>query len=69
MIAALEEVFGLAAGTLVDAREILRRYGNMSAATVMFVLRSMLDQKIRQRMLMTALGPGFSAGFLVLDNR
>jgi alkylresorcinol/alkylpyrone synthase len=69
VIAALEEVFGLAEGTLADARDILRRYGNMSAATVMFVLRKMLDQKIRQRMLMTALGPGFSAGFLVLDNR
>jgi alkylresorcinol/alkylpyrone synthase len=69
VIAALEEVFGLAAGTMVEARQILQRYGNMSAATVMFVLRKMLDQGIRDRMLMTALGPGFSTGFLVLDNR
>ncbi|HVJ53093.1 MAG TPA: 3-oxoacyl-[acyl-carrier-protein] synthase III C-terminal domain-containing protein [Aliidongia sp.] len=69
VIAALEEVFGLAAGTMVEARQILQRYGNMSAATVMFVLRKMLDQGIRERMLMTALGPGFSTGFLVLDNR
>jgi len=69
VVAALEDVFELAAGTLVEAREILRHYGNMSAATVMFVLRKMLDRQTRERMLMTALGPGFSAGFLVLDNR
>src|SRR6516162_6011827 len=38
VLAAIEHAFGLAQGALVEAREVLRDYGNMSAATVMFVL-------------------------------
>jgi alkylresorcinol/alkylpyrone synthase len=66
VIAALEEAFALPAGALDDAREILRQYGNMSAATVLFVLERMLN-RARRRYLMTALGPGFTAGFLTLE--
>ena len=42
VIAALEHAFGLAQGALVEARAVLRDYGNMSATTVMFVLERML---------------------------
>jgi len=38
VIAALEHAFGLGQGALVEARAVLLDYGNMSAATVMFVL-------------------------------
>jgi alkylresorcinol/alkylpyrone synthase len=74
VIAALERAFGLADGALVEAREVLRDYGNMSAVTVMFVLERMLAAAGVtgvgwKRALMNALGPGFTAGFLVLDNR
>jgi alkylresorcinol/alkylpyrone synthase len=70
VIAALEGAFGLEDGALEGARGVLRDYGNMSAATVMFVLDRMLgDGPQWRRALMNALGPGFSAGFLVLDNR
>ena len=42
----------------------------MSAATVLFVLERVLAAAPRgNRLLMNALGPGFTAGFLVLDNR
>ena len=74
VIAALEHAFGLAQGALVEARAVLRDYGNMSASTVMFVLERMLA-KARvtgarwEHALMNALGPGFTAGFLVIDNR
>jgi alkylresorcinol/alkylpyrone synthase len=59
---------------LVDARDVLRDYGNMSAVTVMFVLDRVLRKGRAagahwERALMNALGPGFTAGFLVLDNR
>jgi len=64
---ALEEVFDLSPGALVAAREILRDYGNMSAATVLFVLRRMMEQGLAGRHLMSALGPGFSAGFQILE--
>jgi alkylresorcinol/alkylpyrone synthase len=74
VIEALEHAFGLAPGALVEAREVLRDYGNMSASTVLFVLEQMLAKESRfeapwRRALMSALGPGFTAGFLVLDNR
>jgi alkylresorcinol/alkylpyrone synthase len=74
VVAALEGAFGLAPGSLIDAWGVLRDYGNMSATTVMFVLDRMLAKARAtgerwDRALMNALGPGFTAGFLVLDNR
>jgi len=70
VVDALEEAFGLRTGALAGARGILRDYGNMSAATVMFVLERMLAGAPHWKLaLMNALGPGFTAGFLVLDNR
>jgi len=74
VIDALEHAFELGQGALVEARVVLRDYGNMSASTVLFVLDRMLAKVSAtgakwERALMNALGPGFSAGFLVLDNR
>ena len=74
VITALEHAFGLTQGALVEARAVLRDYGNMSATTVMFVLERMLAKARAagarwERALMNALGPGFTAGFLVIDNR
>jgi alkylresorcinol/alkylpyrone synthase len=70
VVTALEIAFGLAPGALAGEREILRDYGNMSAATVIFVLERMLAAAPPwRRALLNALGPGFTAGFLVLDNR
>ncbi len=70
VVAALEDAFGLEQGALAGARGVLRDFGNMSAATVMFVLERMFaDPRPWNRALMNALGPGFTAGFLVLDNR
>ena len=67
VIAALEDAFELPADRLDDARAVLRSYGNMSAATVLFVLARRIAQGLRGRWLMTALGPGFTAGFQLLD--
>jgi alkylresorcinol/alkylpyrone synthase len=74
VIAALEDAFGLGQGALAEARAVLRDYGNMSATTVMFVLERLLAKARAtgarwEHMLMNALGPGFTAGFLVIDNR
>jgi len=71
VIDAYESVFGLPPGALAEARRSLVEYGNMSAASVMFVLDSTLaaaraaGERWRRALLM-ALGPGFSAGFVVL---
>lgn len=66
VVSALEQAFDLPQGTLNTARDVLRDYGNMSAATVMFVLDRVLRPGIK-RYLMSALGPGFSAGFVLLE--
>ena len=63
---ALEESFELAPGTMTVAREVLRDCGNMSAATVLFVLERTLARPRPGRYLMSALGPGFSAGFQMI---
>jgi alkylresorcinol/alkylpyrone synthase len=66
--AALEEAFDLPEGGLAHSRSVLRDYGNMSAATVFFVLERMrADGVDGQRVLVQALGPGFTAGFAVLE--
>lgn len=67
VIDALEDAFGLVPGAMTEARIVLRDYGNMSAATVLFVLERMLSQQRHGRWLMSALGPGFTAGFQVLN--
>jgi alkylresorcinol/alkylpyrone synthase len=64
---ALEDCFELQRGDLKHARDVLRDHGNMSAATVLFVLRETLDAKARGPQLMTTMGPGFTAGLMVLE--
>jgi alkylresorcinol/alkylpyrone synthase len=64
---ALEAAFQLPVRSLVHARNVLRDHGNMSAATVMFVLKETLDAGGRGRQLMTTLGPGFTAGLLTVE--
>ena len=71
VITACEEAFGLAPGALDHERTVLRDYGNMSAASVLFVLDRVLASTGKEpwrHALMTALGPGFTAGFVLLQN-
>jgi alkylresorcinol/alkylpyrone synthase len=70
VVDALEVAYGLSPGALTEARDVLREFGNMSAATVMFVLERALSNGSAhwRRALVTALGPGFTAGFAVLEN-
>jgi len=44
---AVERAFALAPEALAASRDVLRRYGNMSSGTVMFVLENMLRQATR----------------------
>lgn len=65
---ALEDALDRQRGDLTHARSVLRDYGNMSAATVMFVLaRTLADGGIGRRALLTSLGPGFTAAFLAIE--
>ncbi len=67
VVSALEEAFGIAEDTLTVEREVLRNYGNMSAATLLFVLERIVREAPRGRLLLTAMGPGFTAGFQLLQ--
>jgi len=59
---AVERALALAPEALRPAREVLRRYGNMSSATVMFVLRSLLEAaRPGARGCAMAFGPGLVA--------
>ncbi|TLM87623.1 type III polyketide synthase [Pseudarthrobacter sp. NamE5] len=59
----VESRLGLTEEQLVPAREILRNYGNMSSATVLFVIRRILEQAPEpgdERICSMAFGPGLT---------
>jgi len=59
---AVEHAFELPAMALLPSREVLRQYGNMSSATVMFVLEAMMRTAApRNRGCAMAFGPGLIA--------
>lgn len=59
----IEENFGLKPIQIASSRKILADYGNMSSATVLFVLKHLLEQKTsvrNERVLAVAFGPGLT---------
>jgi predicted naringenin-chalcone synthase len=59
---AVEQALQLAPDALIASREVLRRFGNMSSATVMFVLQAlMMRQEVRRNGCAMAFGPGLVA--------
>lgn len=67
VITALESTLRLDQGALDHERAVLEEYGNMSAPTVLFVLdRLAKQQRLPQRTVLTALGPGFTCSCLSL---
>jgi alkylresorcinol/alkylpyrone synthase len=67
LLETMEEVLGLTGEQLRHSWEILRRYGNMSSATVLFVLEQAVRSGACGPHLLAAFGPGFSAYFLAVD--
>lgn len=67
VIEALEASFSLNPGALEAERRVLREHGNMSAPTVLFVLDRLRRTGQTGPVLMTALGPGFTAAFQMID--
>jgi alkylresorcinol/alkylpyrone synthase len=67
VLAGIESALGLASGTLIDERSVLRDFGNMSAPTVLFVLERALARGLTGAATLSALGPGFTASFLRLE--
>ena len=67
VIDALETAYNLQTGSLMNEREILADYGNMSAPTALFVLERALKVPFSGRRMISALGPGFTASFFTMQ--
>src|SRR5262249_6726933 len=63
LLETMEEVLGVERRMLGHSWEVLRRYGNMSSATALFVLQRALQAGAAGPYLLAAFGPGFSAYF------
>ncbi|HEY4198966.1 MAG TPA: type III polyketide synthase [Devosiaceae bacterium] len=64
VVDAIENALHIEQGTLDHERDVLRDYGNMSAPTALFVLERVAATNPKGAMLLTALGPGFTASIL-----
>ncbi|MFT6336193.1 MAG: alkylresorcinol/alkylpyrone synthase [Saprospiraceae bacterium] len=64
-----QELFGAMGKNIDDTKEVLRLYGNMSSATVLYVLERFMDKDIPkgEKGLMLSFGPGFSAQRVLLE--
>ncbi len=70
VLRAYEGALKLAPDALEHSRAVLREYGNMSSATVLFVLERFLQQnaiKPGDRGLLCVFGPGFSAEMALIE--
>ncbi|MBC6111607.1 type III polyketide synthase [Pedobacter fastidiosus] len=69
IIQVVESLFGELGKNINDTKEVLRLYGNMSSATVLYVLERIMEQKPtpNEKGLMLSFGPGFSAQRILLQ--
>ena len=65
----VEELFGKMGKNINDTKEVLRQFGNMSSATVLYVLEGFMEKEINkgEKGLMLSFGPGFSAQKVLLE--
>jgi predicted naringenin-chalcone synthase len=69
IVETVEELFGSLGKNIDDTKEVLKLYGNMSSATVLYVLERFMDRDIPKGELglMLSFGPGFSAQRILLE--
>ena len=69
IVQTVEALFGTMGKNIDDTREVLRAYGNMSSATVLYVLERFLNKEIKEgeQGLVLSFGPGFSAQRVLLE--
>jgi predicted naringenin-chalcone synthase len=69
IINTVEALFGAMGKNIDDTKEVLRLFGNMSSATVLYVLQRMMRKQIDkgEKGLMLSFGPGFSAQRILLE--
>lgn len=69
IVQTVEDLFGNLGKNIDDTKEVLRLYGNMSSATVLYVLERFMDKPVQkgEQGLMLSFGPGFSAQKILLE--
>ncbi|MDT0641836.1 3-oxoacyl-[acyl-carrier-protein] synthase III C-terminal domain-containing protein [Zunongwangia sp. F363] len=69
IVQTVSDLFGNLGKNIDDTREVLRLYGNMSSATVLYVLQRFLEKDIPEgeQGIMLSFGPGFSAQRILLQ--
>lgn len=69
IVQTVEDLFGGLGKNIDDTKEVLRLYGNMSSATVLYVLEQFMDRSPvkGERGIMLSFGPGFSAQRILLE--
>ena len=69
IVQTVSDLFGNLGKNIDDTREVLRLYGNMSSATVLYVLERFLNKEIQkgEQGVMLSFGPGFSAQRILIE--
>lgn len=69
IVTTVEALFSGLGKNIDDTKEVLKQYGNMSSATVLYVLERIMEKnpKLGEKGLMLSFGPGFSAQRVLLQ--
>lgn len=69
IVQTVESLFGSLGKSIEDTKEVLRLYGNMSSATILYVLERFLDRPLPKgdKGLLLSFGPGFSAQRILIE--
>lgn len=68
MLGALSDALGLDPGMVAVSRTVLAQNGNMSSATLLFIIQRLLDDESPMPLLATAFGPGLAGEAILLTN-
>jgi predicted naringenin-chalcone synthase len=69
IVQTVEELFSESGKNIDDTKEVLRLYGNMSSATVLYVLERFMNKKPKsgEKGLLLSFGPGFTAQRILIE--
>jgi len=69
IVQTVEDLFAASGKNINDTKEVLRQFGNMSSATVLYVLERIMDtQPLKgEKGVLLSFGPGFSAQRILIE--
>jgi len=69
IVQTVEDIFNDFGKNINDTKDVLKQYGNMSSATVLYVLERFMDKQLPKgdRGIMLSFGPGFTAQRILLE--